>query len=116
MTLLSLSLLGPFRATLAGEPVTGFESNKVRALLAYLAVEADRPHSRSTLAGLLWPELPDRVALTNLRHVLPNLRRAIGDFDGQPSFLLIPRQTVQFNTTSDYWLDVTRGPSRFERH
>ncbi len=107
MTLLSLSLLGPFRATLAGEPVTGFESNKVRALLAYLAVEADRPHSRSTLAGLLWPELPDRVALTNLRHVLPNLRRAIGDFDGQPSFLLITRQTVQFNTTSDYWLDVT---------
>jgi DNA-binding SARP family transcriptional activator len=38
--------LGPFHVTLDGKPVAGFESNKVRALLAYLAVEADRPHSR----------------------------------------------------------------------
>ena len=36
MAHLSLSLLGPFQVTLAGEPVTSFESNKVRALLAYL--------------------------------------------------------------------------------
>lgn len=36
---LSLFLLGAFQVTLAGEPVTRFESNKVRALLAYLAIE-----------------------------------------------------------------------------
>ena len=40
MAHLSLSLLGPFQATLGKEPIAGFESNKVRALLAYLAVEA----------------------------------------------------------------------------
>ena len=39
---LSLSLLGPFQVMLDGQPVTGFKSNKARALLAYLAVEADR--------------------------------------------------------------------------
>ena len=33
MARLSLSLLGPLQATLDGEPVTGFESAKVRALL-----------------------------------------------------------------------------------
>ena len=27
----------------------------VKALLVYLAVEADRPHRREALAGLLWP-------------------------------------------------------------
>jgi DNA-binding SARP family transcriptional activator len=44
----------------------GFESIKVRALLAYLAVEAKWPHRRKALAGLLWPDLPDETARTNL--------------------------------------------------
>ena len=43
MPQLVLSLLGPFAVTLDGQPITTFESVKVRALLAYLAVEADRP-------------------------------------------------------------------------
>ncbi len=107
MAHLSLSLLGPFQVTLDGEPVTGFKSNKVRALLAYLAVEADRPHRREVLAGLLWPEWPDRDALSNLRYALSNLRRVIGDRKAEPPFLLITRDTLQFNAASDYWLDVT---------
>ncbi len=53
MSHLALRLFGSFQATLDGRPITGFESNKVRALLAYLAVEADRPHSRDELVGLL---------------------------------------------------------------
>ncbi|NIO72251.1 MAG: tetratricopeptide repeat protein, partial [Anaerolineae bacterium] len=107
MAHLLLSLLGPFQVTLDGEPVTSFESDKVRALLAYLAVEADRPHHREVLAGLLWPDWPDRAARTNLRNALANLRKAIGDRQATPPFLLITRETIQFNTASDYWLDVT---------
>jgi WD40 repeat protein/DNA-binding SARP family transcriptional activator len=103
---LSLALLGPFQASLDGQPATGFESNKVRALLAYLAVEADRPHARETLAGLLWPDYPDRSALKNLRSALANLRQAIGDHRADPPFLLITRDTVQFNRDSDHVLDV----------
>ena len=49
MSTLLLSLLGSFQATLAERPIAGFESNKVRALLAYLAVEGDRPHSREEI-------------------------------------------------------------------
>ena len=79
MAYLSLFLLGPFQITLAEEPVTSFESDKVRALSAYLAVEAHRPHRRDSLAGLLWPDWPDRAARTNLRNALANLRTAIGD-------------------------------------
>jgi DNA-binding SARP family transcriptional activator len=113
MARLTLSLLGPFRATLDEEPVVDFKSDKVRALLAYLAVEADQPHSRDKLAGLLWPEWPDRDARNNLRYALSNLRHAIGDRaqskdrTATPPFLHISRQTIQFNESSDTWVDVT---------
>ena len=84
MVHLSLSFLGPFQVTRDGQPITGFESSRVRALLAYLAVEADRPHSRESLVGLLWPDWPQPSATANLRQALANLRRAIGDRQTQP--------------------------------
>ncbi len=68
MARLSVSFLGGFSVALDGRPITSFESNKVRALLAYLATETDLPHSRDQLAGLLWPELPDQAARNNLRY------------------------------------------------
>ena len=95
MAHLSLSLLGAFQATLDGKPITGFESAKVRALLAYLALEADGPHRRESLAGLLWPDRPEQVARHNLRHALSVLRKVIGDRDaahmerGATPFLII---------------------------
>jgi len=106
MARLSLSLLGPLRAILDGEPITGFASNKVRALLAYLAVEVAQPHPRSYLAGLLWPDSPERYALSSVRSALANLRTAIGDRDASPPFLLITRETIQLNPTSDHWVDA----------
>ena len=106
MARLCISLLGPLQVSLDGEPATGFQSNKVRALLAYLATEAHRPHDRDVLAGLLWPEWPHRSARSNLRYALSNLRQAIGDRQAEPPFLLITRDTIQFNRASDYQLDA----------
>jgi predicted ATPase/DNA-binding SARP family transcriptional activator len=106
MAHLSLSLLGPFQATLAGKAVTTFESDKDRALLAYLAAEADRPHRRQVLAALLWPDWPEGEARGHLRHTLAKLRTAVGDRHATPPFLLIARETIQFNRDSDCWLDV----------
>ncbi len=107
MVRLSLSLLGAFQATRDGQPVAGFESNKVRALLTYLAIETDHPHSREELACLLWPDQPDLAARSNLRQALANLRRTIGDEAAQPPFLLIDREFIRFNSEADYWLDTT---------
>jgi predicted ATPase/DNA-binding SARP family transcriptional activator len=91
--------------TLDGE-ATGFESDKVRALLVYLAVESEGPHRREKLAGLLWPDWPERSARNNLRHALAVLRTAIGDREASPPFLHVTRQTVQFNAASDAWVDA----------
>src|SRR5512139_1550005 len=84
MTRLVVRLLGGFRVEVDGEAVYGFETDKARALFAYLIVEADRPHRREILASLLWPERPDAIARANLRQALVRVRRALGDY-GQPS-------------------------------
>jgi DNA-binding SARP family transcriptional activator len=106
MARLSIHLLGPMQVTLDGQPVTRFETEKTRALLAYLAVEADRPHRRDFLAEMLWPERPPGAAGANLRHTLAGLRRAIGDTSAVPPCLLAARRTIQFNNASDAWVDV----------
>jgi len=113
-----LALLGPFHAALDGKPIHGLNSDHLRALLAYLAVECGREHPREALAALLWPERPDREALTALRCALANLRSALGDRrsaadqrapdDGRASapLLLASRNSLQLNPAGDYWLDV----------
>jgi DNA-binding SARP family transcriptional activator len=105
MARLLLSVLGPLQVVQHGKPVAGFESDKVRALLAYLAVEADRPHRREMLIGLLWPHQPERIARHNLSQALYNLRRTIGDQSVMPPFLLVTPESIQFNRASDYRLD-----------
>ena len=79
----------------------------MRALLCYLAVEADRPHSREVLAALLWPDYPEQEARNNLRYALYNLRQAIQDQQAEPPFLIIDHETIQFNSQSNYCLDVS---------
>lgn len=101
MDRLNLSLFGPFEAILNDQPVADFATDKVRSLLAYLAVEAGQPHRRETLAGLLWPEWPHQISLRNLRQSLHRLKQTLDNY--QPDFstqlLTITRQTVQLNPT-----------------
>jgi predicted ATPase/DNA-binding SARP family transcriptional activator len=106
MSRLKLSFLGTFQASLDERALTSFESNKARALLAYLAVEAERPHSRQALAALLWPDWTQQKALYYLRNTLSDLRRMLGDRQATSPFLLVSHDTLQFNLASNYWLDV----------
>ena len=84
----------------------------MRALLAYLAMEADRPHPREALFGLLWPDWPQSSALANLRYALSDLRQCIGDREADPPFLLITREAIRWNPDSDYALDVAALEAR----
>ena len=72
---LRLNVLGRFEAQWAdGEPVD-FTSKKAQALVAYLAVESGRAHTRDQLATLLWSETGDERARHNLRQALSKIRR-----------------------------------------
>ena len=77
MSILSVSLLGPFEASLDDRPLHKFRTSKVQALLIYLATEASVVHRRDALMALLWPGLPQKSAQVNLRQTLYRLRQAI---------------------------------------
>jgi adenylate cyclase len=107
---LAITLMGTFQVTLDERPVD-FATDKARALLAYLALEATAPHRREALSGLFWPERPDRIARSNLRQTLHRLRSAIQDIGNPDPHLLVSHHDVQFNLRGDHWLDV----AEFER-
>src|SRR3712207_5277085 len=107
---LSIALLGPVEVMLDGEQLPGFTYKKVRALLAYLAVEADHPHTRAHLAALLWPDAPERQARQNLSQALTLLRDILGErrASGADPVLLVTFDTVQLNPAADVTVDVRR--------
>ncbi len=100
MSSVQLSLFGGFQATNGEKPLV-FHSNKVRALLAYLAVEAGRPHTREALAALLWGEYDERTALTNLRNALSKLNQTLSAASGLSQSgnppLTVTRMSVRFD-------------------
>ena len=116
MPQLTVNLMGAFQAALDGAVLSGFDSDKTRALLAYLAIEADRAHRRESLVALFWPNVQEASARQSLSQALSNLRRLLADVKSDTPFILATRDTVQFNRQSDYKLDVDtlqRAPERF---
>lgn len=97
MPQLNLQLLGSFQVSVAGEPVSAFPTSKVRALLAFLALEADRPHERALLASLLWPDETPEKSLANLRQGLHRLEHACDGVGLAAPLLRSSRHAVQLN-------------------
>jgi predicted ATPase len=70
-----IDLLGDIRVTVGGSVIRHFESRKVAALLARLALYPRRVHTREELAALLWPDADEATGRRRLRHALSSLRR-----------------------------------------
>lgn len=89
-----LRLLGEFDVAVADVNATrAISYAKPKLLLALLALAQGKPHTRSELADMLWPdELRDGRA--NLRHALFVLRRL---FEGVPDAWLGTHQTLALN-------------------
>lgn len=69
---------GPVLETPSGEVTRHFRSQKVGALLAYLALRLGQPCPREELYFALWPEEDDMAAVSNrLRFTLASLRRQL---------------------------------------
>ena len=99
----SLKLLGSFQFEDPSSQSDRFESDKVRALLAFLATDP-RAYHRETLAALLWPEKPEQKARHDLSQALYNMRHVTavnleGVFD-------VTARTVQFIPNERFKVDV----------
>lgn len=84
-------------------------NRKAIGLLAYLLIESHHAHSRESLLGLLWPDLPTPSAQNNLRVTWAHLQKALGtDASDENPYLIGDRLTLRFNPQSDHELDVER--------
>lgn len=99
MSGLIINLFGPPRIELAGAPIN-VDTRKAIALFAYLAVTR-QPHSRDSLATLLWSENDQPHARAALRRTLSSLNKAIG---GQ--WLEIERETLGLDFHASIRVDV----------
>ncbi len=98
-----MRLLGGFEVWDGDRQVAGFESQKVRALLAYLACHRHRAFSRDHLAGLLWPERETDGARHALRQAVYNLRAKL---PAGEAVLLSSHQEIGLHPQADCWVDV----------
>lgn len=113
--MLKLTLLGSFRSTHHTTDIQ-FRTNKIRALIAYLAVESGADglaHPRDRLATLLWSESDEKTARQNFRINLSRMRKAIDKAAGgkiSDQLFEISNQTIRFKPAAldGVFCDVTR--------
>jgi predicted ATPase/DNA-binding SARP family transcriptional activator len=103
---LRIHTLGVLTFQCGGQPVIGFVSHKVEALLVYLA-STRRAHAREVLAEMFWSDRPQGDAARNLRVALANLRKTVAPFvtAGEP---------VGMSYDSEWWLDVMEFEARLD--
>ena len=80
---LSLKLLGEFEVRDEAGEALALPTRKTRALLAYLAVNADKPQQRERLMTLLWSDRGEQQARHSLNQALMSIRR-LGNAAGVP--------------------------------
>ena len=114
MTQIAISLLGPAHITDGNDAIVDFKTSKNLALLAYLAIEAGRPHRRESLAGLLWPDFDSTAARNSLRQAIATLRRVLDDRDAEQPLFITTRDTVLFRQLAAVEVDVLRFDAEWE--
>ena len=97
-------------ATREGRTLSRFESSRVVALLARLALFPRRSHPREELVELLWPEVERDVALVRLRHTLRTLRQPLELGLPAGSVLIADRTSIRINPEA-----ITTDVAQFER-
>jgi DNA-binding SARP family transcriptional activator len=101
-----MHFFGAPSVTLSHQPLVQLVRSPILLnLLAFLVIHRTRPHARSIIAAIFWPEIPEsrarqylNIHLSRLRHVLKTISTT--------SYLLCDNQTIQFNSAAPFWLDV----------
>ena len=76
---IQIRLLGDFCLTSDDQVVSAVGTARLRSLIGYLALRRGKAQLRAHVAFLFWPDSSEQQALTNLRHLLHELRQAWPD-------------------------------------
>jgi len=101
---LQIQCFGGFHVQLGEEPITAFNTDKVRALFIYLVAERGQKFQRSHLAGLLWSDIPEDQAMHNLRQAISLLRKAIKEED--QTIIYADREQVGIHPKANIQVDL----------
>ncbi|MCL6435095.1 MAG: hypothetical protein K6T90_12950 [Leptolyngbyaceae cyanobacterium HOT.MB2.61] len=104
-TNLHVRLLGEFCLTADGLPITGVNSERLQALLAFILLHRGVPQSRQQVATHLWPDATDADAKANLRRRLHELKQLVPHID---RWLRVETKIIQWIQDEDCWLDVAK--------
>lgn len=99
-TRLEVKLFGELSIAIDGDPITGFASRKVMAVIAYLVCNP-YVHQREFLAEMLWDGRSPVQAAGNLRVVLSNLRKKVNHWFNVPA-----SGPININLDSNLWVDI----------
>jgi DNA-binding SARP family transcriptional activator/biotin operon repressor len=101
---LHIHLFGGFLLERGGTALPPIASRAGRSLFAYLAMHPGRPLQRDYLAGMFWPDLPEGRARRRLSHTLWQIQDVVNTESA--SYLDATTDTLAFNESTPYWLDV----------
>jgi len=106
MATLDVFLLGSVHVDRHGQPLAGLGKGRLLALLIYLVLEADRPHSRDKVAQFLWPATTSEKARHNLRQALVTLRDVLGDREVERQLLRVSEISIELASGGTVWCDA----------
>ncbi|MDP3685164.1 MAG: BTAD domain-containing putative transcriptional regulator, partial [Ignavibacteria bacterium] len=104
--ILQAKLLGSFEISINSCVMGEITSQKAKGLLAYLILENHQAHSRSSLAAIFWPDVPEQTALHNLRQALTIIKKGISESFTGIELFSSDRDTLNFNDNIEIQVDV----------
>src|SRR5918998_2815771 len=105
MAMLSVAVLGPPDVR-HGQRCLNFPTRKTLAVLVYVLVEGG-VHPRDKLTALFWPDSDEVSGRASLRTTLARLREGLEETT-EVRHLVVDRNVVSFDTSSDFALDLHR--------
>ncbi len=117
MSMTKISLFGKFAIESNDRCTHKLDTRKSEELLCFLLLNRERPHSRESLAEILWGENPARQSKNYLRKALWQLTSSLEQFCfyNDHDLLLTDSDWLQINPEFFYWLDVAVLENAFEK-
>lgn len=103
---LQIRFLGGLLIESDGRNLPRIPSRPGRSLFAFLVLNRDRQLSRDLLAGMFWPDMADNQARRRLSQALWQIQTLFTEAGVAGSHIIATPNTVRFNPTADFWLDV----------